>query len=119
MQRQEAGELRRGNSARVCLTSEQTLNTRVLSEGNLVLQQALALLQLRVQKSLTWESPMGPWLGLSVFTVVGPHSIPGQGTRIPQAVQHGQKGEKNLKKSLIHSSQLPKVMPPTSKKRKV
>ena len=34
MQRQEAGELRRGGSARVCLTSEQTLKVRVLSVGN-------------------------------------------------------------------------------------
>lgn len=91
-----------------------------MRETVLVHQQALALLQLRVQKSLTWESPVGQWLGLSAFIAVGPHSIPSQATRIPQAVQHGQKEEKNLKqRSLIHSSQLPKVMPPTSKERKV
>ena len=71
-----------------------------MRETLLVHQQALALLQLRVQKSLTWESPVGQWLGLSVFIAVGPHSIPGQGTRIPQAVQHSQKEEKIKKKKV-------------------
>ena len=31
------------------------------------------------------------WLGLSTFTAVGPGSIPGQGTKIPQATGRGQK----------------------------
>ena len=31
------------------------------------------------------------WLGLGAFTADGPGSIPGQGTKIPQAVRHGQK----------------------------
>ena len=31
------------------------------------------------------------WLGLGAFTAMGLGSIPGQGTKIPQAVQHGQK----------------------------
>ena len=30
------------------------------------------------------------WLGLHVFTAKGMGSIPGQGTKIPQARQHGQ-----------------------------
>ena len=30
------------------------------------------------------------WLGLHAFTAEGPGSIPGWGTRIPQALQHGQ-----------------------------
>ena len=31
------------------------------------------------------------WLGLSTFTAKGPGSIPGPGTKIPQAVQRGNK----------------------------
>ena len=31
------------------------------------------------------------WLGLCAFTAVGPGSIPSQGTKILQAMQHGQK----------------------------
>ena len=33
-----------------------------------------------------WECPGGWWLGLSVFTVVAPGSIPGWGTKILQGV---------------------------------
>ena len=31
------------------------------------------------------------WLGLGAFTAQGPVSIPGQGTKIPQAARYGQK----------------------------
>ena len=31
------------------------------------------------------------WLGLGAFTAEGPGSIPGQGTKIPQATWRGQK----------------------------
>ena len=34
------------------------------------------------------------WLGLHTFTAEGPVSIPGQRTKISQAVQHGQKKKK-------------------------
>ena len=34
-------------------------------------------------------------LGLRAFTEEGPSSIPGWGTKTPQAVQHGQKNSKN------------------------
>ena len=30
------------------------------------------------------------WLGLSAFTPEGPGAIPGRGTKIPQATQHGE-----------------------------
>ena len=33
------------------------------------------------------------WLRLGTFTAVGPGSIPGRGTKIPQAAWHGQKKE--------------------------
>ena len=33
---------------------------------------------------------MVQWLGIRVFTAEGPGSIPGQGTKIPKAVQHSQ-----------------------------
>ena len=35
------------------------------------------------------------WLGLHALTAEGPGSIPGRGTKIPQAVWHGQKKQKN------------------------
>ena len=38
-----------------------------------------------------------PWLGLDVFTAEGSGSIPGRGTKIPQATQHGQKKKKKKK----------------------
>ena len=34
------------------------------------------------------------WLGLQAFTAKGPGSIPGRGTKIPQAVWHSQKKNK-------------------------
>ena len=37
---------------------------------------------------------MVQWLGLHAFTAEGPGSIPGQGTKIPQAVSRGQKKKK-------------------------
>ena len=38
------------------------------------------------------------WLGLGAFIAVGPGSIPGWGTKIPQAAQSGPKKKKNKKK---------------------
>ena len=35
------------------------------------------------------------WLGLHIFTASGLGSIPGQGTKIPQAASHGQKKKTN------------------------
>ena len=37
------------------------------------------------------------WLGFRAFTAEGLGSIPGQGTKIPQAVQRGQKIKLNKK----------------------
>ena len=37
------------------------------------------------------NSPAVQWLGLRALTAKGPGSIPGQGTKIPQDVRHGQK----------------------------
>ena len=37
------------------------------------------------------------WLGLGAFTAEGPGLIPGQGTKIPQVTQHGQKKKKDGK----------------------
>ena len=39
---------------------------------------------------------MGQWLGLHPFTAKGPGSIPGQGTKIPQAGRHGKKKKKKF-----------------------
>ena len=61
---------------------------------------------------LLWKSTSGNslaahWLGLCSFTAKGPDSIPGQGTKILQTTQHGQKErEKNewkkKKENLLH-----------------
>ena len=40
------------------------------------------------------EFPGGPVLGLHVFTTEGPGSIPGRGTKIPQAMQPEKKKKK-------------------------
>ena len=37
------------------------------------------------------------WLGLCAFTAEGQGSVPGQGTKIPQAKWHGQKKKKKKK----------------------
>ena len=42
-------------------------------------------------KEFISEFPGGLWLGLGAFTARSPGSIPGQGTKIPQAVRHSQK----------------------------
>ena len=39
------------------------------------------------------EFPVVQWLGLRTFTAEGLGSIPGQGTKIPQAVQRGPKNK--------------------------
>ena len=40
------------------------------------------------------NSPVVQWLGLRVLTAEGLGSIPGQGTKIPQAAQRGKKQNK-------------------------
>ena len=42
---------------------------------------------------------MVQWLGLHAFIAKGTGSIPGQGTKIPQAMQHSQKTKQNKTKS--------------------
>ena len=57
-------------------------------------------------KSTSGNSLAVHWLGLCTFTAEGPDSIPGQGTKILQTVQHGQKERKKMngkkKESLLH-----------------
>ena len=45
----------------------------------------------RIQNSLCWEFPSGPVVRHRAFSVVGLGSIPGQGTKIPKAMQPGKK----------------------------
>ena len=40
------------------------------------------------------------WLGLRAFTAEGTGSIPGQGTKIPQALRHGQNQKQTNKNRL-------------------
>ena len=53
----------------------------------------------------TWirNSLVVQWLGLHALTAEGPGSIPGRGTKIPQAVQHGKKPPKKQNKNLDKS----------------
>ena len=44
------------------------------------------------------------WLGLCVSTVEGPGLIPGQGTRIPQAMWHDQKEISKFDKNYKHTN---------------
>ena len=47
-----------------------------------------------IMKVILGNSVVVQWLGLSAFTVVGLGSIPGWGSKILQAAQHGQKKRK-------------------------
>ena len=51
-------------------------------------------------KTATGKSPVVQWLALHAFTAEGPGSIPGQGTKIPQAAWHGQKKKEATKPPL-------------------
>ena len=51
--------------------------------------------RMHFKKSLPGNSLAVQWLGLCAFIAEGPGSIPGQGTKIPQAVQCSQKKKKN------------------------
>ena len=42
---------------------------------------------------------MVQWLGLSALTAMGPGSIPGWGTKIPQAERHGQNNNNSNKEN--------------------
>ena len=54
---------------------------------------------------------MVQWLGLGAFAAAGMGAIPGRGTKIPQAVQRGQKKKKlsmdssEFKQSMLRSSE--------------
>ena len=43
---------------------------------------------------------MVQWLGLGAFTVMAPSSIPGQGTKIPEAAQRSQKNKRKKPKDI-------------------
>ena len=42
------------------------------------------------------------WLGVCSFTAEGAHSIPGLGTKIPQAVKHSKKKKKERNVCQVH-----------------
>ena len=45
----------------------------------------------RVKRQFTGNSLVDQWLELGIFTAKGPGSIPGLGTKVPQAIEHSQK----------------------------
>ena len=45
----------------------------------------------RVKRQFTGNSLADQWLELGIFTAKGPGSIPGWGTKVPQAIEHSQK----------------------------
>ena len=58
-----------------------------------------------IKKAISQNSLAVQWLGLHAFTVKGLSSIPGWGTKIPQAVQCENKTKQNKKAiSAAHSS---------------
>ena len=46
------------------------------------------------EKRRAWKFPGGPMVRTGAFTAQGLGSIPGEGTKIPQATQHSQKKKK-------------------------
>ena len=53
--------------------------------------EALEILLFLVFKKFGGNSLPVQWLGFRAFTAEGAGSIPGRGTKIPEAAQHGQK----------------------------
>ena len=54
---------------------------------------------MQVKNSLAMQ-----WLVLCVFTAMGPGSVPGRGTKIPQAAWHGQKTKRKTSKQNIRAN---------------
>ena len=51
----------------------------------------------RVHENTAWGSSLvAQWLGVCSFIAEGTDSIPGLGTKIPQALQHSKKKKKGL-----------------------
>ena len=53
------------------------------------------------KKILSWEFPGGPVVRTRRFHCCGLSSIPGQGTKIPQAAWHGQKKKKKKNRKIL------------------
>ena len=54
-----------------------------------------------IKKAIPGNSLVVQWLGLHTLTAEGLGSIPGQGTKIPQAAQQKKKKEKERKKAIL------------------
>ena len=52
--------------------------------------------KIRIQNSLCLELPSSPVVKHRAFSIVGLGSIPGQGTKIPKAMQTGRKKKKKV-----------------------
>ena len=58
---------------------------------------SLPIRNVQIKSGASWTSLAVQWLRRHVSNAVGAGSIPGQGTKIPHAVQHGQKRKKKKK----------------------
>ena len=59
------------------------------------------VIQRLILKQTIGNSLVVQWLRLTVVTSVGPASIPGWGTKIPQALWHSQNPKQNKKQTLM------------------
>ena len=58
---------------------------------------------LRIKEKVCGNSLAVQWLGLHAFTAKGLGSVPGRGTRIPQAVRCGQKQKKSGRPHILEN----------------
>ena len=63
-----------------------------------------------IYKEIYGNSLAVQWLGLGAFTAMSPGSIPGQGTKIPQASQHSQKKKKKREREIYYNELAHTVM---------
>ena len=89
----------------ICLVSTVFRNATISSREHLLVEWYELWVSSELQESLyneqkfhRWQlkHPLGnsllvQWVGLGTFTTGARNSIPGQGTKIPQAMQHSQK----------------------------
>ena len=65
-------------------------------------------------KHQPWDFPGGPVVSTQHFHCCGSGLIPGQGTKIPQTMRHGQKTKQNEKNTSLAIQQLSKDERPQS-----
>ena len=87
--------LQRGTCVGFCIAKTMTRRHQELFLGGREFKNWLKKPHTHTHTHTKENSLVVQWLGLGSFTAKGPGSIPGWGTKIPQAMQRGQKKKKS------------------------